>query len=606
MIAALSHRGPDASAVYSDGPAAIANARLAILDVPGGAQPMSNEDRSLWIAFNGEIFNYLELRERLVARGHRFATDSDTEVLLRLFEDEGDACVHRLNGQWAFAVWDRRSNKLFLSRDRFGVRPLFYTKLPDCFLFASEIPALFVHRQVRREIDIQALDEVFTFWSALPPRTAFEDIFELSPGHSLWLADGKVETRMYWQPGYHPAGGPQSAEELLELLRDATRLRVHADVPVGAYLSGGLDSTLIAALAQAESTSPLHTFSIAFDDPGFDERGHQSEAARYLGTAHQQLVCTATDIQEALPAVVRHAATPILRTAPAPMYLLSKLVRASGFKVVLTGEGADELFGGYDIFKETKIRRFWASQPTSKLRPLLLSRLHPYLPGTPAQPDAYLQAFYRPRDPGPFFSHRPRWDLTSRLKVFFSGEVRNRLTVDPLQREAARLPGGFETWDWLSQAQFLETTMLLPGYILSSQGDRMAMAHSVETRHPFLDPRVAAFAARLPASDKIKVLEEKFLLKTASKGLIPESIRRRLKQPFRAPEAKCFFRPKRAGYLDGLLCQRNLERSGLFHPGAVAKLVQKFESGAAIGIKDNMAMVGIVSTLLLQEELCGN
>lgn len=602
MTAALNHRGPDAQGVYVHERAALGHARLSIIDLEGGAQPMSNEDGSLWITFNGEIFNYIELRALLEARGHRFATHSDTEVILHLFEDEGEACVHRLNGQWAFAIWNRRSSELFLSRDRMGVRPLFYTSLPDCLLFASEIKALFAHPGVRRAIDVEALDEIFTYWVTLPPRTAFQGIHELPPGHSLWLRTGTLEVRQYWQLDYQPDPVgclPTQTEELLELLTSATKFRLRADVPCGAYLSGGLDSTLIAALAQRESGRRLSTFSIGFDDPEFDETSYQQQAASYLATDHHHVNCAAEDIQRVFPDVIRHAEKPILRTAPAPMYLLAKSVREAGLKVVLTGEGADEIFGGYDIFKETKIRRFWAAQPTSRIRPLLLRKLYPYLTNLRAQPDAYLRAFFHIQGESEFFSHQPRWDLTSKLKVFFSGALRERLRVRKVP-----VPVNYRSWNWLSQAQYLEAAYLLPGYILSSQGDRMSMAHSVEGRFPFLDPRIVDFASRLPAELKMKVLNEKFLLKQAARKLIPESIRVRSKQPYRAPEANCFFRPKRAEYLDELLSARRLERQGLFDPGAVGKLVKKFDAGLAIGIKDNMAMVGIVSTALLQEEFC--
>jgi asparagine synthase (glutamine-hydrolysing) len=278
---------------------------------------------------------------------------------------------------------------------------------------------------------------------------------------------------------------------------------------------------------------------------------------------------------------------------------LSKLVRETGLKVVLTGEGADEMFGGYDIFKEAKIRRFWAAQPDSRMRPLLLRKLYPYLRHIQAQPDAYLRSFFHVQSDCEFFSHQPRWDLTAKLKVFFSDEVREHTAAAKVP-----VPDDYRSWDWMNRAQYLEAAYLLPGYILSSQGDRMAMAHSVEGRFPFLDHRVVDFAAKLPRELKMKVLNEKFLLKKSAQGLIPETIRKRTKQPYRAPEANCFFGPERAEYLDELLSPSQLAQEGLFHPGAVAKLVKKFESGTAIGIKDNMAMVGIVSTALLQEEFC--
>jgi asparagine synthase (glutamine-hydrolysing) len=292
-----------------------------------------------------------------------------------------------------------------------------------------------------------------------------------------------------------------------------------------------------------------------------------------------------------------------LRTASAPLYLLSRLARNSGFKVVVTGEGADEVLGGYDIFKEAKIRRFWESQPDSKMRPLLLRRLYPYLRNIQNQPDAYRKAFFHINVDlklQPFFSHIPRWQLTAKLKTFFSNEVRAQIpTDDSYCKLRTRLPISYPLWNSFSQAQYLETKYLLPGYILSSQGDRMAMAHSVESRFPFLDHRVVEFASKLPTSLKMKVLNEKYLLKRCAKGLIPPSIANRHKQPYRAPEACSFFQPAARSYMDDLLSPGQIRRDGIFDAPAVMMLVNKFRKGAAIGVKDNMGLVGIISTQLL-------
>ncbi len=595
MISSLDHRGPDAKAVYVAGAVGLAHARLSIVDVAGGAQPMSNEDGTIWITFNGEIFNHVELRAELEGRGHRFATRCDTEVIVHLYEDKGEDCVHELNGQWAFAIWDARKRSLFLSRDRLGVRPLFYTRADGSFLFASEIKALLEHAGVERALDAEALNEIFTYWVTLPPRTAFRGISELPPGHSMTVSERGERCWRYWELDYgveDPREEDELSEDLLTRLSGATRLRLRADVPVGAYLSGGLDSTLIAALIRKVSSAPVKTFSIGFDEAEFDESAYQDDAALFLRTDHEHVRCSARDIQEVFPEVVRHAEKPILRTAPAPMYLLSKLVRTTGLKVVLTGEGADEMFGGYDIFKEAKVRRFWAAQPESRLRPLLLRKLYPYLGNVQAQPDAYLRAFFHITDDGPFFSHCPRWELTSRLRTFLTPEYR---------AEAAKpaLPARFDNWDAFSQAQYLETEYLLPGYILSSQGDRMAMAHSVEGRFPFLDRDVVAFASRLPTRMKMKVLNEKYLLKRAAAGLIPETVRTRSKQPYRAPEANCFFGAGPADYVDELLSPERIRRDGVFDARPVQQLVKKFRNGTAIGVKDNMALTGILSTQLL-------
>jgi asparagine synthase (glutamine-hydrolysing) len=608
MISAIRHRGPDECGFYTDARVGLGHARLSIIDLAGGRQPMSIADGKFWITFNGEIFNYVELREELIKKGHRFATHSDTEVILHLYQEEGERCVERLNGQWAFAIWDAREQKLFLSRDRLGVRPLFYTKTPEMFLFASEMKALLACPEVQRELDLQALDQIFTFWAALPPRTPFKNIWQLPPAHSMVVQNGQVRVWPYWRLEYAPdddmdqGSEEKLADELLALLLDATRIRLRADVPVGAYLSGGLDSTFVTALAKKLVGHRLKSFSVTFDDPQFDEGVYQREAAGFLGTEHYDVHCANQDIARVFPDVIWHTEQPILRTAPAPLFVLSKLVRDNGFKVVLTGEGSDEIMGGYDIFKETKIRLFWQRQPQSAIRPLLLRRLYPYMEGIQRQPSAYLESFFRIEEgsPGPFFSHMPRWQLTAKAKLFFSAAVESDLDgYNALNDLRGLLPEHYYSWEAFLQAQFLETKYLLPGYILSSQGDRVAMAHAVEGRFPFLDYRVVEFAAKLPIRLKMKVLDEKYLLKRCAEGLIPRSVQSRPKQPYRAPDALCFLEPEAQEYVHELLEADCLRRYGVFEPGPVAKLLEKVRSGRPISVRDNMALVGIVSTQLV-------
>ena len=608
MIALLGHRGPDDSGIWMQAEAGFGHTRLSVIDPAGGRQPMANGDGTLCITFNGEIYNYLELRDELAAKGHKFRTRSDTEVLLHLYEEEGGACVQRLNGQWAFAIWDSTRRRLFLSRDRLGVRPLFYTQAQDSFLFASEIKALLAHPGVRRELDLLALAEIFTFWCTLPPRTMFAGVSELPPGHSLTLEDSRVRIERYWEPDYNP--DPREArpeqeyvDEFWELLVDATRLRLRADVPVGAYLSGGLDSSVITAIVKKFSDTPVRSFSVTFDDPEFDESSYQDDVIRHLDTDHQRLHCGAGDIARDFPDVIWHTEKTVLRTAPVPLFQLSEAVRSSGYKVVLTGEGSDEILGGYDIFKEAKIRAFWGAQPASRWRPRLLRRLYPYLPSLQSQPEAYRNAFFRvtPDDlEDPYFSHLPRWETTSKLSCFLADGVVDAIRAyDPRAELRRSLPRRYDSWDCFSRAQCLEAMLLLPGYILSSQGDRVAMAHSVEVRMPFLDHRVVEFAARLPVALKMKVLNEKYILKRCVGDLLPASVRRRHKQPYRAPEAKSFFQSASPDYVGDLLSPERIRRDGIFDATAVQSLAEKFRQGRAIGLKDNMALVGILSTQLV-------
>lgn len=614
MLATLTHRGPDEQGYLVEGPVGLGHARLSIIDPAGGHQPMNHPQAGLWITFNGEIFNYVELREELIGRGHQFRTRSDTEVILHAYDEWGDSCVERFNGQWAFAIWDKPRRRLFLSRDRLGIRPLFYARLGNRLLFASEVKALLANPDVPRRIDPTGLDQVFTYWTTLAPRTIFEGISELPPGHNLVWEAGRLSTRRYWQLAIEPDGAARTeddwAEELIELLADATRLRLRSDVPVGAYLSGGLDSTLTTALIQRTTDAPLRTFSITFDDAEFDESEYQRQSVAALGTQHEAIRCTARDIGQVFPSVVWHAERPILRTAPAPLFLLSELVHDSGFKVVVTGEGADEMFGGYNIFKEAKVRRFWAAQPESAWRPLLLGKLYPYLPNLQAQPLAYRKAFFhvRPDDlADPLFSHLPRWEMTSRIKSFLSDEVCRAAAGTPGYADClAQLPDQFSQWPPFCQAQYLESTIFLPGYLLSSQGDRMAMAHSVEGRYPFLDYRVAEFAARIPPRLKMKGLREKYLLKRAARGLVPESVVQRAKQPYRAPDVASFFPAGDGGappdYVRELLASERIAKDGIFRPSAVEALMRKAAHGEVIGQRDNMALVGILSTQLIVDQ----
>ncbi len=617
MLRSIRHRGPDEYGFHIGEGVGFGHARLSIIDISGGHQPMPNHDRSVWITFNGEIFNYLELRKELERKGRRFATTSDTEVLLQLYEEKGEDCVRELNGQWAFAIWDQRRRSLFLSRDRMGVRPLFYYRRADTFLFASEIKAIFADSSVPRQLDFEGIREVFTFWHTVPPRTTFADISELPPGNSLTVQDGTINIKRYWQLNFAaPRTGrnineENAAAQLGELLIDATRIRLRADVPVGAYLSGGLDSSVITAIVRNFTQAPLATFSVVFDDLEYDERAYQQQMVSHLGTTHHEVRCTYDEIARVFPDVVWHAEKPLLRTAPAPMYLLANLVRRSGFKVVLTGEGADEVLGGYDIFKESKIRSFWAAQPDSRLRPLLLRRLYPYMPQMQSQPPEFLRMFFRVRPEdlrSPFFSHLPRWETTARLDLLFAGDVKvGWQQRRPWEKLEEQLPSSYYEWGSFGRAQYLEAAYLLPGYILSSQGDRPAMAHAVEGRFPFLDRRVVEFAAALPTALKMRGLAEKYLLKRFAASMLPPSILRRPKQPYRAPDVQSFLDPSsgrfRHDYLEELLSPECIRAAGIFHPAAVRSLVERLsKQPQAASVRDSMALTGVVSMQLLNDQ----
>ncbi len=623
MISSVSHRGPDGTGTYVDGSVGLGHSRLSIIDLAGGHQPMQTSDGELTITFNGEIFNYLELRHTLQQKGYHFSTRSDTEVILHLFREYGTSCVHHMNGQWAFAIWDSRAKQLFLSRDRLGVRPLFYAWAGREFVFGSEIKAVLAHPEMRAEIDYEALHQVFRFWFPLAPRTAFAGIEQLLPGHSMVVDGQRTSVFKYWDLGFSgdedaPDGSDKweasLAEELKALLVDAVRIRLRADVPVAGYLSGGLDSSIITALARECVGSSLETFSIAFEEQNFDESRYQLEMAHALGTQHRTITCSPSEIGAAFKKVVWHLETPVIRTAPVPMFMLSQFVHDIGFKVVLTGEGADEFWGGYDIFKETKVRAYIAAQPESKLRPLLLRKLYPYLDGLQKQSPAYLRTFFHAdqrevRDP--LFSHLPRWQLTHRCHRLFSESVRSAVDKsNPWSVISDALPLGFDKWSPFRRAQYLEAAYLLPDYLLSSQGDRVAMANSVEGRYPFLDYRLAEFSARIPSRLKMKGLTEKYLLKRALGSIVPKTIVKRPKQPYRAPQANCLFDAKTGKpaceYIAEIMSPEKVREFGIFDAPSVKKLIEKAERGGAVSFIDNAALVGIFSTQSLIDQFITN
>lgn len=610
MIRVFHHRGPDEGGLFLDDHAGLAHARLSIIDLAGGTQPIHNEDRTLWITYNGEIFNYPELKTDLESRGHCFYTTSDTEVLLHLYEEFGPACLSQLNGDFAFAIWDRRKQEMFLARDRIGIRPLHYTMQNGFFLFASEIKSLFALPFVPRHIDPIAMEQIFTFWTTLSGRTAFTDIHELPAGHYMIVRNGRHTIAPYWrlpfcsrnEQSHRPVDS--LIEEIDAVLTDAVRVRLRADVPVGAYLSGGLDSSGVTARIASQFNNQLQTFGIRFEEKAFDEGDNQRLMVDTLGVRHTELLAANRDIAETFGEVVRACEKPLLRTSPAPLFLLSGIVRQAGLKVVLTGEGADEFFGGYNIFREAKVRRFWSRQPGSERRPELLNRLYAYVAPNPRFKKSWQAFFARGLDApdDPLFSHRIRWHNTARTKTFFSDSLRSQIgDYDAFDDIRQTLPDSFGELDTLSKAQYLESDIFLKNYLLSSQGDRVAMAHSVEIRLPYLDYRIMELAARLPSRWKILGLKEKYLLKKLYAKTLPPQIVNRPKHPYRAPIASSFLTHPTAAF-EQALSEAAIRQAGLFDAAKTRQLLDKLGRTPAPGEVDSMALAGLYSTQLLYEQ----
>ncbi len=614
MINSIRHRGPDESGLYIDDRVGLAHARLSIIDLTDGAQPIHNEDKSLWIIFNGEVFNYPELREELIKLGHKFYTKTDTEVILHLFEEDGIDCLKKLNGQFAFAIWDVQKQTLFLARDRIGILTLFYSISNGSLIFASEIKALFADQTLSRNIDHKALDQIFTYWTTLGDRTFFNGVFELPPAHFMLVTPESHKIVKYWNlefpidSDYSTLNKKDLTEKIEQTLFDAVKIRLRSDVPVGSYLSGGLDSSGITSIIKNNFNNKLNSFGIRFEDEDFDEGSFQHEMVKFLKIDHSELYIKNEDVGNNLESVLWHTEKPVLRTSPAPLFLLSSLVHNNGYKVVLTGEGADEIFGGYNIFKETKIRNFWSRYPESKMRPLLLCKLYPYIFKDKRLSNTLIEFFKSGiDDPGnPLFSHLVRWNNTSRIKNFFSKDVKNTLQGYNAYSDLLNLlPQEFQKWDYFAKAQYLEIIIFMSNYLLSSQGDRMAMANSIEIRLPFLDHRLIELMSKVNPEYKLNGLNEKFILKEVLKSRLPASIISRPKNPYRAPIKHGLINAN-SELVEKYLSESELKKSGLFDKEKVKLFLKKMLKFDKISEIDGMALIGLLSTQIIYDKFISN
>jgi len=610
MASMLLHRGPDGYGLYRDPDVALVHTRLSIIDLEGGFQPLCNEDGTIWLTFNGEIFNYVELRTTLIARGHVFKTQTDSEVVVHAFEEWGTQAWSRFNGQFAFALWDRAREDLWLVRDPLGILPLHYSLQGGQLCFASEAKAIFASGAHSPRFAAAGLQEALSRWSVRAPRTVFEGIHSVPPGTALRF-DRTLgsHAQSYWRASFEPdpsladISTAEAADRLQDALSQAVRLRLRADVPVGAYLSGGLDSSVIGQLVRGVSGDHLETFAVRFADPGFDETEYQRLMSARLGTEHHEVLCDDGEIAEHLPEVIWHAETPLLRTAPVPLYLLSGLVQSSARRVVLTGEGADELFAGYNIFKEDRIRRFWARQPASTARPALLGRLYPYV--ARGRGGAMWRAFFKRGMmdlDDPLYSHRLRWRNAQAILPFLAPAWRSEGSIADLDAETQdRLPNGFEGWSALARAQFLEIETFMSTYLLACQGDRVAMAHGVEVRYPFLDPQVIQLACALPDRVKLQGLRDKLVLRKVAARSLPPEIFDRPKQPYRAPVSAPFFGARAPEYVQDMLSSRGLLETGLVEPELARRLQSKAlaQDGKMTSAREEMALMAVLSLQLL-------
>lgn len=591
MIEALRHRGPDDEGSYTGEyrlrppyeampGVALGFRRLSIIDLAGGAQPMSNEDGSVWVVFNGEIYNFAALRQRLEGAGHTFRTHSDTETIVHLYEDEGPACFEHLNGMFGIAIWDANRRRLVLGRDRLGQKPLVYRHEPGRLLFASELKSLLEVPGVPRDVDPNAVDEYLTYQYVPHPNTIFRGFHKLPPGHRAIYQDDVLRVEPYWQPDFNieqKISEAEAVERLRETLSSSVKLRMQSDVPLGAFLSGGVDSSLIVALMQQHAREPVKTFSIGFPVREYDETRYARQVAEHLGTQHHEFQVTPDGV-EILPKLVWHYDEPFADSSAIPTWYVSQLTREH-VTVALTGDGGDELFAGYPRYKAV-----WLSgllDRTGPLRAVCASRWWQRLPGS-ARQKSLIRRFKRFNEALAASPARRYLDWIA----IFNEARRAELYAEPFVEQLADSdPFAFlqAAWSRAARRDAVTTVSLadLTTYLpcdLMSKVDIASMAHGLECRQPFLDYRVVELAASLPLGLKFRRGRGKLILRKAFGDLLPREIWTRKKMGFGVP-LEHWFRHELRTLTHDVLLDESAQGRGYFRPEAVRRLVEQHESG---------------------------
>jgi asparagine synthase (glutamine-hydrolysing) len=574
MCHVIRHRGPDDEGVWVDAGVALGMRRLSIIDVAGGHQPIHNEDRTIWIVFNGEVYNFRQLRRELEAAGHRFYTSTDTEAIVHAYEQWGTAAIGRLRGMFGLAIWDSRTRTLLVARDRVGIKPVYYTVASGQLLFGSELKSLLCVPGIARDIDVDALDHYLSFLYTPRDTSIFRDVCKLPPGHFLTWHEGQLHVQSYWRPSTAEtfSGTEDDAVRALErVLIDAVSSHMMSDVPIGAFLSGGVDSSLVVALMSALSSQPVKTFSIGFDEPAFDELEHARRVARHYGTEHHEYVVRPDGVA-ILDDVVAHFDEPFADSSAIPTWYVSEIARRH-VTVVLSGDGGDELFGGYDRYvPHPRVVAFdrYAPRGLRRAAAIAADRLPHGVRGK-----NFLRHVGR-SDRGRYLD-AIRYFSADEKHVLLSADVRASLgAVNP----ESRLARHFERYSglsWPSQMMRFDLETYLPDDILTKV-DRMSMAHSIESRVPLLDNDVIDFATTLPASFKIKNGRRKHVLKQVASKLLPDGLVDRPKQGFGVPLGVWFREGLRDLFTDTLLAPSSLQR-GYFEPRFVTRLVDEHLSG---------------------------
>jgi len=576
MNNAIRHRGPDDDGFYVNGSVGLAMRRLAIIDLKSGAQPIHNQDRSSWIVFNGEIYNYLELREKLEKLGHTFYTNSDTEAIVHAYDQYGADCPNHLRGMFAFAIWNERTQELFLSRDRVGKKPLLYAHVNGGLIFGSEFSALLLHPDVSRDIQPEALDYYLSFMCIPAPLTAYRAIRKLEPGHWLRWRNGQIELQRYWQPDFTKKldiSEEEAGERTVEILRDAVRVRLMSEVPLGAFLSGGIDSSAVVALMSRESSEPVKTFSIGFDEEDFSEIHHARRIAEHVGADHHEFIVR-PDALEVLPTLVEHYGEPYADSSAVPTYYVAKETRKH-VTVALNGDGGDESFAGYERYAAMGITEKYRRVP-SLLRESLIRRAVDLIP-TDATKRSRIKSAQRLLA----VVDRPKTSRYMHWMSTFNDETKQPLYSDSFRQQIlnANATGILETWFKRANGIGVVDAMLLTDQMTYLPNDLLVkvdiatMAVSLEARSPFLDHHVIEFAASLPQNLKLRGLTGKYLLKKVLRKLLPSENLDRRKMGFGVPVGH-WFRGKMQPFLREVLLSEKALRRGLFKPETVKQLIE--------------------------------
>lgn len=590
MAQTMVHRGPDSSGYFLEDQFGLAFRRLSIIDIEGGNQPMTNEDDSIVLVCNGEIYNYRELRAGLEKKGHVFRTKCDVEVLLHLYEENGVDFLNKLNGQFAFAIYDRKKKELFLARDQVGINPLYYTIADGVLIFASEIKAILEHPSVRREVDLTGLDQTLSFPGVVSPRTMFKGIESLKSGHYITVRNGDLRVTEYWDLDYPKVGElsyqrPESyyVDELKNLLAQAVKYRLQADVDVGFYLSGGLDSSLIAALIQgATPDGNGRSFSITFTERDITEVRYQRMVAQHIGSEHHEILFDWAEISERLPKMVYHCECPVKETFNTCSLALSEAAKSAGVSVILAGEGADELFAGYVGYRFDQLG-LRADKPYD-LETILEDELRERLWGD--------------KD---LFYEKDQYALREVKTALYSSGVNELfdefecLNFELVNKERLK------NRHFIHQRSYLDFKLRLSDHLLSEHGDRMALANSVEGRYPFLDINLIEFCREIPPDLKLNHFNEKYIVKKAAEGLVPQEIINREKFGFRAPGSP-YLLQQGVEWINDLLSYDRIKRQGYFNPDVVERLKAQYsQSGFTLHphLESDLLMIVITFGMLL-------